>query len=127
MNLVTIGNMVLIVFEICLYIISKNSQRHRKFDTLLSNIRPLILHMPSQIQPMAITNSTLDHSISNDLSSTCYQKTYSKDVENLMFIKEIGRYITFHHCNPTHPYFTSDVIRFCRHILGSNPIMCHGH
>ena len=105
------------LFEICLYYISKNSPK-------TSKIWHTIVGYPTTDPPHVIVNSTniianstLGRCISDELSSTCRQKTYAKDVGNSTLIKEIRSYNNFHHFNSTNSYFTSDVIGFWVQIL----------
>ena len=37
--------------------------------------------------------------------------------------KKFRMYSTFHHCNPKQSYSTSDFVKFCRRILGSNVVV----
>ena len=106
----------------------------RSILNMLLKIRHTIVGYSTTHPPCVVTNSTHDHHKFDKFSShnplysvaTCRKKRYAKDFKNLMLIKEIRRYSTFNHCNPTHPYFTSDVVRFCRRILGSNPVVVQG-
>ena len=120
---------VFILFEICLYIIWKNSPRTSKIWWLVlqvsSQIRHTIVGYPTTYPPSIVANLTRLFHIWRHSVTKCHRKTYSRDVENSLMLEEIGRYNTFHHCKSTKTYFTLDVVRLCRRILGSNPIVIH--
>ena len=83
-------------------------QRHRKSDEITSQIRWVIvtnLTLMFAEKPMRhkVENSTILHD--------------DKKISECTILFIIG--------NLTHPYFTSNVIRFCHRILGSNFVVMH--